>query len=144
MDENQFTTREIVTLQSLVSGRGLAGLLWEVEMEHCNWRDFITTSDDTPENVTDALDKHFQSFAAPGSKCPGCEADLTHILFGTFRWGLIHGHGHCQSCSWPAVAHHFIYDEAGKELMSLRNFVLVAHPDFVTRRKGAPNLTSRR
>lgn len=99
--------------------------------DHCDWRDFIKVGDDTPEYFIKALDKYFQSFAAPDSDCPGCGADLTHMLFGTFRWGLVHGHGNCQTCGWPAVAHHFIRDEAGEEVATLRNFVLAAHPDFV-------------
>jgi hypothetical protein len=48
-----------------------------------------------------------------------------------FVWGIVHGHGHCRECSWPAVLYHFIKDRDGKDLATIRGVLLQVHPDFV-------------
>lgn len=107
-------------------------------VEHCDWREFLTVADDAPPEFLYALDTYFKPFAKVGSDCPGCGArvfgkDFIDLL-ATFEWGIVHGHGHCRACGWPAVAYHFINDAAGEEILALRNVGLVAHPDFVTKR----------
>lgn len=113
-------------------------------VEHCDWRAFLTASDETPAEVIEALDEHFRPYAALGSLCPGCGSkvfgggDLIDVLMTTFRWGIVHGEGHCCNCGWPATLYHFIKGSDGKEIATLRNVGLVYHPDFVAQREEAP------
>ena len=115
----------------------------EQKPERCNWRDFITCGDDAPAEFTDALTGYFDQFCKPDSDCPGCGSKpfahdpISAFLEATFEWGVVHGHGHCGKCGWPGVVHHFVKDEDGDELCTLRNFGLMVHPDFVERRAKA-------
>lgn len=115
-----------------------------------DWRTFMTAADDTPPSTIKALDDYFSHFAAVEIKddkqgkpqiqdqaCIGCGESLTGFLRGTWRWGIAHGVGECSKCGWPSHGHHFIKDEAGEEVLTLRNFILQVHPDFVERRKRA-------
>lgn len=121
-------------------------------IERCDWRTFLTASDDTPADVVAALDQHFKHYAQPefeqvaGEKtcrpavCAGCGENLTGSaldgLFGnaTFEWGIVHGEGRCGRCGWPATGHHFIRGTDGNAVATLNNFVMSYHPDFVERR----------
>lgn len=67
-------------------------------------------------------------------QCVGCGKVLTGFL-GTWRWGIAHGVGECASCGWPSHGHHWIKDEKGEGVVTLNNFILQLHPDFVERRK---------
>jgi len=110
---------------------------------HLDWRDLISAKDDTPAETIKALDAYFAPFACrpadEGQPCLECGKPLVGLaallLGGGFEWGLIHGEGHCANCKWPARAHHFIKDEAGDDVMTIRNFVLQYHPDVVSRRR---------
>ena len=111
-------------------------------IEHCDWRAFLTTTDETPTGTIKALDDYFRQYAALGSPCPGCGSkvfgsNFAESLLATFRWGLVHGEGACCKCGWPATLYHFIKDSESKEIGVLRNVGLVYHPDFVTRREPA-------
>lgn len=111
-----------------------------------DWHSVIESTGDTSPDVIEALDEYFKVFAAPppaqegGSgfltthPCLKCGTPLMGML-GAFTWGIAHGEGFCGKCHWPARGHHFIIDKDGKDLMSLRNFVLQYHPDFVTKKK---------
>lgn len=116
---------------------------------HLDWRTFMKASDDTKPEVIKALDEYFRHFVALEIKpdhegkpdiqtqmCVGCGEILSGLL-GTWRWGIAHGVGECGKCGWPSHGHHFIKDENGDSLMTLRNFILQVHPDFVERRKRA-------
>ena len=119
-----------------------------------DWRSVMNATADTPAATIKVLDDYFSQFVAvplkevEGGKpeiqsqnCVGCGEMLTGFAAllgrGGFRWGLAHGHGNCSGCGWPAVAHHFIKDEHGEDVVTLRNFILQLHPDFVERRKRA-------
>ena len=114
------------------------------EVKHLDWRTLMSAKDDTPAETITALDKYFEPFAQPvhatGGEilCIECSQPLTGLLSsflgGGFEWGIVHGEGHCGGCRWPARAHHFIKDENGSEVITVQNFVLQFHPDFVTRR----------
>lgn len=119
------------------------------EVAHLDWRTFMEAKPDIDPEVVAALDKYFPHFVAVEvkdmpdgkkefgvQKCIGCDKDLTGF-FGTWRWGIAHGVGQCGSCGWPSHGHHFIKDEKGEEVVTLRNFILQVHPDFVERRKRA-------
>jgi len=120
-----------------------------------DWRTFMNATDATSPETIKALDSYFGQFVAVPIKeavnggkpeiqeqrCVGCDEVLTGFMSmlgrGGFRWGLAHGHGHCAGCGWPVVAHHFVKDENGEDLITLQNFILQVHPDFVERRKRA-------
>jgi hypothetical protein len=122
----------------------------KAKVERLDWRTFMSASPETPESTTKALDDYFSKFVAvaignEGGKpvfksqdCCNCGETLTGFsgLFGRggFEWGIAHGYGHCAGCKWPCVGHHFIKDEAGEDVLTLRNFILQVHPDFVERR----------
>lgn len=114
-----------------------------------DWRTFMKASDDTPATTIKALDDYFTHFAAvevkddengkrqiQDQKCIGCGDMLTGFL-GGWRWGIAHGVGECGRCGWPSHGHHFIKDESGEDVVTLRNFILQIHPDFVERRQRA-------
>jgi hypothetical protein len=91
----------------------------------------------TKENEED-LRAYFSHFAKPSGEnhnCLRCGNALTGLatalLGGGFEWGLVHGHGRCRKCGWPATAHHFIKDRHGEDLMMVRNLILQAHPDDI-------------
>lgn len=101
----------------------------------CDWRTFIETTEGvTPPDMIAALDEYFSHFAESAAKCLKCGEPLGGWT-GTFRWGLAHGEGACSACGWPARAHHFIKDKDGRDLCSLRNFILQYHPKFVTKKR---------
>ena len=112
-----------------------------------DWRTVMSAAPDTPADVISALDRYFEPFAQPVRRdgnpesemlCLECEKPLTGLssafLGGGFTWGLTHGEGFCMGCRWPARAHHYIKNVDGGELMTVRNFVLQYHPDFVERK----------
>lgn len=123
------------------------------EPEHLDWRTIIEAKAETPQATVDALDAYFHGFAQPvitivdGKKslgkmpCLKCgEPTADGIMSfltgkGGFTWGIAHGEGFCANCRWPARAHHFIKDANGEGVVTLRNFVLQYHPDFVSERK---------
>lgn len=120
---------------------------------HLDWRTVIDAGPDTPAKIITALDTYFEVFAQPeitlvdGKKhlgdqpCLKCDEPLAGGLKsfllgkGGFTWGLAHGAGFCQNCRWPARAHHFIKDADGDDVVTLRNFILQYHPDYVTEKK---------
>lgn len=119
--------------------------------EKLDWRTFMSASADMPAKSIKALDDYFSQFVAIGIKeidgkkeiepltCVGCDEALTGFAAallgkGGFEWGLVHGQGHCRNCGWPAFGHHFIKDEDGADVATLRNFILQVHPDFVSKR----------
>ena len=108
--------------------------------ERCDWRSFLAASDETSAETIKAFDHYFSRYAAINSPCPGCgrnvfgSGDLAEALTATFRWGIVHGEGHCCNCGWPATLYHFIKNEAGEEIATLRNIGLVYHPDVVSKR----------
>jgi len=124
--------------------------------ERMDFRTVMSVSDDTPADLVKAIDTYFSQFiqlqgvtedgklvvdAQPCVKCgEELNPDLAGALFGKggFEWGLVHGHGRCRNCGWPAVAHHFVKDANDKEILTLRNFILQVHPDFVEQRKVQP------
>lgn|SRR3990167_1876203 len=114
-----------------------------------DWRTFMKASDDTSATTIKALDDYFSHFVALEIKndengkpdiqtqhCVGCGAILTGIL-GVWRWGIVHGVGECGECRWPSHGQHFVNDENGDHVMTLHNFILQVHPDFVERRRPA-------
>lgn len=106
-----------------------------------DWRSVINAGPDTPVETIAALDDYFSHFVAveitdnkiQSQKCVGCEKDLTGF-FGTWRWAIAQGSGQCGHCGWPSNGHHFIRDADGNEIVTLRNFILQIHPDFVEKR----------
>lgn len=115
--------------------------------DHLDWRTLMSATDETTPETIEALDEYFRHFVAvpmEGNRvntqyCVGCEEPLTGleaVLMGRggFRWGLAHGEGQCSGCGWPARAHHFVKGKDGREILSLENFVLQVHPDFVTQK----------
>lgn len=121
------------------------------QAEKLDWRTLMKASDETPESTIKALDDYFSHFVAVEVKdddrggkpqiqdqnCVGCGKALTGFLCGTWRWGIAHGVGECGHCGWPSHGHHFIKDESGKDVLTLRNFILQIHPDFVERKRRA-------
>lgn len=112
-----------------------------------DWRTCIKANAETPQNVLIALDKYFEPFAQPkmagntvidGNPCLKCGGKLNPDLISSFiglegfTWGIAHGEGHCIQCQWPARSYHFIKDENGEELMTIRNFIIQYHPDHVS------------
>jgi hypothetical protein len=128
----------------------------KITVERLDWRTLIEPKAETPPDIIAALDKYFEPFAQgpftvkPDGKrdfgkqpCLKCDAPLSGGLAeallgeGGFEWGLAHGEGHCRKCRWPARAYHFIKDADGKDLMSIRGFIIQYHPDFVSKKKVA-------
>ena len=120
--------------------------------ERLDWRLLIDADANTPQNVCDALDKHFGNYAKPagernadgkfvfsdGQPCIQCGKSLRGISAfmhgGGFTWGLTHGEGHCAGCGWPATCYHFVKDADGYDVLTLRGVILQYHPDLVERR----------
>ena len=125
----------------------------EIVAEKMDFRTVMSVADDAPAKMVEAIDSYFSQFVQlkgeredgkfvideqPCVKCgEGLNPGLSGALFGKggFEWGLVHGHGHCRNCGWPAVAHHFVKDADGKEVMTLQNVILQVHPDFVKTKK---------
>lgn len=120
------------------------------DIERLDWHTIISTKDDTPAEMIEALDAYFKPFAAqPGERgddgtftvaegrpCFVCDAPMTGLVGlilgrGGFEWSIVHGEGHCRCCRWPARAYHYIKDANGEDLMTIRNLVLQYHPDEV-------------
>jgi hypothetical protein len=104
----------------------------------------MTVKEGASAEMAEDLEKYFHHFAKPGEghPCLRCGNPLSpkiiDALLGTeggFEWGLVHGHGHCRKCRWPAVAHHFIKDRDGKDICTIHNLILQAHPDDIELRK---------
>lgn len=124
---------------------------------HFDWRTVMSAKADFPEKSARALDRYFRHFVAvkikddekggkpviQEQKCVNCGEILTGFMAmfgrGGFQWGIAHGEGHCGGCKWPATAHHFIKDEDGNDVVTLRGFILQVHPEFVTSRKDRSN-----
>lgn len=114
-----------------------------------DWTACMKASADFPEAHRQVLTDYFSHFCAveikdnefQAQQCVNCGEYLTGFmaLFGRggFTWSLRHGEGHCAKCKWPAVGHHFIRDADSKEVVTLHNFILQVHPDYVTRKKPA-------
>lgn len=120
-----------------------------------DWTACMKASANFPDAHRRALDSYFSHFCAVEIKdnadgkpefqpqpCVNCGETLTGMMAffgrGGFEWGIRHGEGHCAKCKWPAVGHHFIKDEDGKEVVTLHNFILQVHPDFVSKREREP------
>lgn len=117
-------------------------------VERLDWRTLMKVEDDTSPETVAMLDKYFEPFAQPAYDetrtekpmlCLECGETLTGMFAGLFSsggftWDLVHGEGFCRGCKWPGRAMHYIKDADGKEVISIRNFVLQYHPDFVTRK----------
>lgn len=119
-------------------------------ISYFNWRDVLIPKEDCGRDFIAALDKHFSMYAAipltkkEGEKtvigdipCIQCgdiqNSGLMGAVMGTgFEWGLQHGEGRCKGCGWPATLYHFVRDKNGKEVLTLRGFLLQYHPDNVT------------
>lgn len=109
--------------------------------------DFIVKGLDNLPDLEDAkvIREYFAQFSArPSDKTEGVYCGNGHrldgMLFGSFRWGIQHGHGSCSDCGWPVVAHHFIFrdkDGVKEELMSLRFYPLPVHESLVEVNAGA-------
>lgn len=114
-----------------------------IPIEHLDWRTFLTASDSL---AIKALDEYFSHFVAveikeekgervfQPQKCCGCGKDLTGF-FGTWRWALTHGWGECSNCGWPSKGHHNVKDEAGEDILTLRNMIFQLHPEHVEHEK---------
>jgi len=124
------------------------------EVLHLNWRLLISSTDETPPDWIEALNKHFGVFAEPphiiaddgvtelsDRPCLRCKepliGSLVDQLFGTggFKWGLVHGEGYCANCGWPARAHHYVKTASGEQICVLHNLPLQYHPDGIELRK---------
>lgn len=122
-----------------------------VSVPHFDWRTVMSAKDDSPGDMAGALDKYFACFAQPpltekdgkphlgDHPCLKCDEPLTGMVAmmlgkGGFTWGIAHGEGFCRNCRWPARAYHFIKYEDGRDLATLRNFILQYHPDVVMER----------
>lgn len=53
---------------------------------------------------------------ASTDKCVYCGRTLGGLL-GSFRWGLINGHGECAECGFPYVYYHRHEVEPGQEIL---------------------------
>lgn len=107
---------------------------------HAALEDLAEVKDGASPEVIADLRAYFHHFAKPGDDghpCLRCGKPLSGGLSaflldnGGFEWGLVHGHGHCRCCRWPATAHHFIKDRHGNDLMTARNLILQVHPDDI-------------
>lgn len=88
-----------------------------------------------------ALDKYLEPFAKPHKVdgktiCHNCGQPVDGMMqvFGmavAYRWGLGHGEAECSGCGWPARGMHYIKNDDGSELVTLRSVFLPYHPDFV-------------
>lgn len=117
-----------------------------MELAKLDWRDLFSAKEElSPESIA-VFDDYFSHFVAipiedgkDGKKetrdqtCPGCGKAITGF-FGTFTWGIVHGHGMCANCGWPVIGFHYINDKSGKRLLTLTNVILIVHPDFVSKR----------
>jgi hypothetical protein len=87
-----------------------------------------------PVAFNDDISAYLKRFAKPENlrdrHCVGCGEHM-----GGFVWGLVHGHGHCRNCGWPATPYHFIKDRDGKDLATVRGVLLQVHPNEVSVRK---------
>lgn len=133
------------------SGARQAMIETKENVAHLDWRTFADPRPDTPPEHIKIFDEYFSGFVAipikdeDGKKtfqtqfCVGCDQPLTGFVAlvgrGGFRWGIAHGHGNCAGCGWPCIAHHFIKDADGNDVLTLHNFILQVHPDFVERRE---------
>jgi hypothetical protein len=143
-----------MTFQSAIPGQSTMTNQSEKTVERLNWRTLIEAKPETSAETIAALDDYFQHFVQvpidekdgkreiKPQNCIKCDEPLTGFMAvlvgkGGFTWGLAHGEGHCAHCRWPARGHHFIKDKDGKEIVTLRNFILQVHPDFVTDRNAA-------
>lgn len=123
-------------------------------VEKCDWTTFISADTDPPMETDDmdTIRLYFEQFCAPTIKakngsekelvvtCPQCKKVLNDMFEalvhgGGFTWGLLHGAGHCRECGWPCAGHHYIRSPDGEDLVSLLEFPLPYHPEYVTRIK---------
>jgi hypothetical protein len=109
---------------------------------HACLADIASPKEGCDAGFIEKIELYLRHFAKPhaedGEPCVGCGekmlGSLADQLFGTggFTWGLVHGHGNCKNCGWPATMYHFIKDEDGTELLTMRNVLLQAHPDDIS------------
>ncbi len=115
---------------------------------HCTLDDIARVDDRLDPKVREVIEKYLNEFARPPGQdekgfeshpCLHCGFPLIGSMVyqliggrGGFQWGYVHGHGWCKECRWPTVGHHFIKDDDGKEVMSVKNFLLQVHPSNVS------------
>lgn len=77
-------------------------------------------------------DAYFAGFAKlTDARCLCCGTSLRCYLgmglFGGFKWGAVHGEGHCAHCQYPMRGHHRV-DGLGV----IRNLFLSYHPSVLS------------
>ena len=109
--------------------------------ERCTFDDVFTekqVGSTNPRTVME-MNAYLADFAKPDEfRCVNCDKKLVGGLVdqligeATFRWGLVHGQGHC-TCGWPVVMYHF-----PKQCDAIERFEspLCVHPDLVKKRDG--------
>jgi hypothetical protein len=126
---------------------------WPENVPHLDWHTLCEPKGEDAAKIAAAFDKYFAPFAQPpgekkedgsyipkeGQPCLNCGEMLTGLMAhligsGGFEWGIAHGEGRCSNCHWPARLYHFITDDAGEKIVTIRNILLQYHPDVVTRR----------
>ena len=93
--------------------------------------DYFSKKSDADDETDEALarwDDYFAKFAKlTDGQCLCCGTSLRCALglglFGGFKWGIVHGEGHCARCGYPMRGHHTV-DGFG----SIRNLFLPYHP----------------
>ena len=115
-------------------------------MKKADYRTVFSSDAPVDERVSKILDGYFQHFVQPEfygeddgkstrkakpSHCVNCGAPQTGVG-GALRWGPAHGDTICGECGWPGRAIHIVKDpKDGTTLVSVRNFPLQVHPDYV-------------
>ncbi len=98
---------------------------------------FEMTEGELTEEDKQHLNEYLSGFVVlKEHRCVKCDKKLIgtlvdQLLGTTFKWGLVHGHGICGACGWPAVYYHF--PKGGP----LERFVcmLQVHPKYVTQKE---------
>lgn len=109
--------------------------------ERLRIEDLFEVKSEMPADTRSALTAYLSLFANPKRDgkhvCINCDANMDGLMAAlgvgaAYRWGIAHGEASCSSCGWPARGMHYIKDDAGEDICSLRNVFLPYHPDEVS------------
>lgn len=110
----------------------------------CRLSDIANWKSDPDPALEAALDRYFSQFAAPARNeegkrvCINCGGVLDGFMHAlgvgvAFQWDLAHGEARCSGCGWPARGMHYVKDDGGDEILTIRDFFLEYHPENVSR-----------
>jgi hypothetical protein len=85
---------------------------------HINKEDLNDLCEHLGVDITEEYLNNYHQVWILDGKCPNCGAELLG-LFGSFKWGLVHGEGYCSNCNSVNLKYYHYFNESKKPLMMM-------------------------